>query len=285
MAQLLLQKKRVLDCIPLRDHRSRDYPIRTLLPPSSEVERKKVEWDLLDTSFPLDQYKEGACPGFGWSGELSCAPVLFDTSNESALALYHRGREFDRAMGYYWTSGGSVLGVAKALLADGMIEKFRWAFGITDVIDTLITKGPLVLGINWHQSMYETTPAGLVRVDGPIAGRHSLVARGYWPDHPVFGEVIMWTNSWGRSYGLNGTGYIKVSDLGMLLKAGGEACIATDLPPAQPKPVPSTQVYVTQWGSTFHRPDVVHFGIRRNKWYSRTEALAAGYRPCRNCKP
>jgi len=109
-----------------------------------------------------------------------------------------------------------------------LITGYRWAFGINDVIDTLIVKGPVVLGINWHEDMYETQPDGLVTVGGRLVGGHAILAHGFWPGHPQHGDVIVWTNSWGPSYGRNGTGYIRVADLDRLLQNNGEACVATD---------------------------------------------------------
>jgi C1A family cysteine protease len=110
------------------------------------------------------------------------------------------------------------------------IRYYAWAFGLNDVLQTLMRKGPVILGINWYDSMYETSLDGLVTVGGPLVGGHCIMVNGYIPNHPSFGECVLWTNSWGREYGVNGRGYVKVSDLDRLLKEDGEACIPTDMP-------------------------------------------------------
>jgi len=217
----------ILDRIPFFDRRSRDYSIREIMPRT--IERKKTIWSIPDKSFPLNQGREGACVGFGWAAELSAHPHLYDTNNEYARALYHRAREEDRAMGNNWTSGASVLAGARTLVKLGKLKSYRWAFGLEDVIDTLVTKGPVVLGINWHESMYRTRAEGLVVVDGPIVGGHCILVYGYWPGHEKFGDVFLWVNSWGPTYGIRGKAYLPVSKADQLLRAGGEACIATDV--------------------------------------------------------
>lgn len=214
-----------LDRLPHFDEQSRQYPIRSLIP--RNVTRAKRIWTM-PPNFPLDQGSEGACVGFGWSGELSSTPVRIATSNASALSLYQKARAQDRAMGNNWSEGASVLAGAKACVKDGTVKSYRWAFGIDDVIDSLVTKGPVVLGINWYDSMYETTSEGLVTIDGPIVGGHCIITNGYWPAHPKFGDCILWTNSWGKSYGINGQGFIRVDDLNTLLKQDGEAVAAVD---------------------------------------------------------
>jgi len=189
------------------------------------VRRKRV-WST--PSEPFDQGNEGACVGFGWAGELSATPHRHPNTNATARTIYALARQRDRAMGNNWPEGASVLAGAKTCLEEKLITAYHWAFGIDDVIDALIVKGPVVLGLPWYEGMYETDNKGLVDVSGPFVGGHCIVAVGYWPNHPDFGEVVKWRNSWGLSYGIDGDGYIKTSDLAILLGKQGEACIPTD---------------------------------------------------------
>jgi hypothetical protein len=132
-------------------------------------------------------------------------------------------------MGNNFPDGASVLAGAKVAKATGMVSQYRWAFGIDDVVDTLIQRGPVVLGLNWYESMYETDRQGRVTVSGALVGGHCITAFGFHPKHPIFGPCVRWMNSWGPSYGLGGVGYITVPDLTRLLKENGEACIPTDV--------------------------------------------------------
>lgn len=215
-----------LDRIPFHDPASRNFGIRPLL--ATRPRKRRVLWGY-PINFPLDQGNEGACVGFGWCHELGALPIMYATTNVYAFDYYAAARKVDRAMGNKWPEGASVLAGAKVAKNAGMINEYRWAFGLEDVIDTLIQKGPVVLGVNWYESMYQTGLTGLVKVAGSIVGGHCITAVGYDPAHRVHGECIIWLNSWGPTYGQRGVGYIKVADLGRLLAEGGEACIATDI--------------------------------------------------------
>lgn len=216
----------VLDRREHFDEKSREYPINRLL--SGTAPRRAKVWR--PRWAPLDQGEEGACVGHAWSGNLAATPHRHRVDNTAAFALYRQAQSQDRAMGNDWPAGASILAGAKAAVADGKVASYRWAFGVDEVIDTLVQHGPVVLGIPWHDGMYRTADAGLVQVAGPVVGGHAIMANGYLPRHPRHGEVVAWTNSWGLNYGLRGRGFIRVTDLDALLKARGEACIPTDRP-------------------------------------------------------
>jgi hypothetical protein len=195
------------------------------------VTRKRMIWNL-PKSFPLNQGQEGACVGFGWSAELACDPVQIPASNSSAFKLYEAARAQDQLMGNDFGDGASVLAGVKACQQLGWVSSYRWAMGIDDVVDTLCARGPVVLGINWYDGMYETEEAGRVRLNGQLVGGHCILATGYIPEHPVWGgNWVQWTNSWGKTYGVNGRGYISVDDLSRLLQENGEAVVAMDVMP------------------------------------------------------
>lgn len=221
-----------LDRIASFDERSRDYGVRRLIP--APVPRKKRVWTVRST--PLDQGAEGACVGFGWSGELAATPVIYDVDDRFAFNLYRAAQAEDRAMGNNWTDGASVLAGAKACAKAGYVKQYHWAFTTDEVIDALIRKGPLVLGINWYESMYETQawPGGahVIDVHGRLAGGHCILANGYVPDYTGLGEVVVLTNSWGPGWGnTTGSALLRRSDLTRLLNEQGEACVASDVPP------------------------------------------------------
>jgi hypothetical protein len=223
---------------PFFDERSRGFPVRALLP--REVVRRKTIWEL-PNNFPLDQGEEGACVGFGFSGELAAAPVVIPTDNQFAFDLYARAQAEDQKMGNVWDEGASMLAGAKACKLAGHVSSYRWAFGVDDVIDTLCAVGPVVIGIDWYSGMYDTTTDGLVQVFGDVVGGHCILLTGFWPAHPAWGDVVLWENSWGLSYGVNGRGFIRVADLQRLLSAQGEACVLVDVSRVPvPPPAPLT---------------------------------------------
>lgn len=222
-----------LDRQPAFDQRSRNFSIRPLV---AGIRRQKSLWPI-PSPLPLDQGAEGACVGFGWSGQMAVGPIYNPASNSYARQYYEDARQVDRSEGRYYREGASVLAGAKVAQRRGLINGYRWAFGVDDVIDTLCAKGPVVLGINWYESMYQTNPDGRVVVNGQIVGGHCILATGYIPNDSEWGgNYIQWVNSWGPSYGKQGVGYIRDTDLAMLLNQQGEACIADEIKPEVAKP-------------------------------------------------
>lgn len=152
-----------------------------------------------------------------------------------ARNLYRSAQKVDEWEGEAY-SGTSVLAGAKVAKLGGFISGYRWAFSVSDVLDGLAFVGPVVLGVPWLESMYVTGPGGLVSVSGSRVGGHAIVATGFGvKDFRVSGLVgrravqrefvVRWRNSWGSRYGVKGDGFIRLDDLALLLKQGGEACI------------------------------------------------------------
>lgn len=217
----------ILDWKPQHDAKSRAYPIRALI--GEHVDTRPRRWK---PGTVLDQGSEGACVGFGWTGGLMAAPrrpethIAASLGNLFALDLYGRAKVLDDWPGEDY-SGTSVLAGAKAAQETGKIDSYRWCFGIDDVRDALIAEGPVVIGIPWYESMYETSADYEVLVDGDMVGGHCLLVTGYHPEHPDYDgrEMYRWRNSWGRSYGEHGTAWIDAGDLRDLLADNGEAAL------------------------------------------------------------
>lgn len=208
----------VLDRVPWLDPRSRGFPAVT-----SEVRAKpprSYRWGVRAAPV-LDQGREGACVGFGWSAELAARPVeVSGVSDGFALSLYRDAQAVDRREGRHFPDGATVLAGAKACSQLGFIGGYRWAFGLDEVVLTLGYRGPVVLGIDWYESMYE--PAGdTITVGGRLAGGHCILARGV----DVKGQRVLLRNSWGPGWGKHGDAWISMGDLDRLLRARGEACI------------------------------------------------------------
>lgn len=225
-----MTNNRIFNWKPTFDERSRDFPIRAAI--GERPKRRTKQWR---TGEIIDQGREGACVGFGWTAEALSTPVAVDLSrvkadvprDATAFAhhIYQRAKELDPWEGTNY-EGTSVLAGAKALQEIGLIKEYRWCFGIEDVIDAVLTKGPVVLGIHWYESMYDA-PEGILSVSGKIVGGHCITAVGYkLAKDSVTGEdTVILQNSWGSDWGINGIAEIRVSALDALLKNSGEACV------------------------------------------------------------
>lgn len=228
MSQILPQD-RVFNYIPSWDARNEDYPIRTLLAAEPVKPNKFHYWGHGEV---LDQGYEGACVGFGWAAELMASPQRVRFLNPDAYArdIYRTAQKVDEWAGENY-EGTSVLAGAKVVKDRGLISEYRWAFNVEDIIHTVVELGPVVVGIPWYESMYYTRPSGLVEVGGNLVGGHCLTITGYSPGRRFYREgfakreVFRWINSWGKSYGKRGSGYIHVDDFAQLFSEYGEACI------------------------------------------------------------
>lgn len=226
-----MEQPRTLDWVSRHDPRSRDYPISDLVPRGSARRRNKM-WRVGPV---LDQGREGACVGFAWTGEALSTPIAVDLERVHTMpatdpttfaqSVYHDAQRIDEWEGEQY-EGTSVLAGAKVLKRHGLIREYRWAFGVEDVVDAVLARGPVVLGVNWHSGMY-SAPDGVLTISGGIVGGHALIACGYRVDDLRLGgeHGIVLQNSWGPGWGVNGLAVIRVSDVARLLADGGEACV------------------------------------------------------------
>jgi hypothetical protein len=216
---------RKLDYVPRFDEQSRLFAVGELV--SSTVRTYRYWYPPRQI---LDQGMEGACVGFAWTNAVMTAPSLMRARkpNSQARGTYNFAKFIDEWEGEHY-EGTSVLAGAKVLHSLGFISEYRWAFSIEQVLDALINIGPVVIGIPWYEGMYDTAGGGLVNVSGELVGGHAICLYGYHPRREFYQngthEVVYWRNSWGGSYGINGTGYIKVTDLAALLADQAEACV------------------------------------------------------------
>lgn len=99
--------------------------------------------------------------------------------------------------------GSSGTGGAKALHKRGLISEYLWAQRMEDAITWVLTRGPVMLGTNWYNSMFQATPDGMLKIaaGSGIAGGHEWLIRGA---DKKKGRALM-VNSWGPGWG-GGTG-------------------------------------------------------------------------------
>lgn len=208
--------------IPQFDQRSRAFPIRTLVAARTP---RSYTWSCGAT---LDQGAEGSCVGHAWAHELVARPVVVaGIDHATAVGLYYAAQGLDAWDGGAYPGadpfyeGTSVLAGAKAVQNAGYITEYRWAFGLEDLVLGLGYHGPAVLGIEWHDAMFDPDADGLLHVSGGVAGGHAILANGV----SVRRRLVRLHNSWGPGWGVNGEAFIGFDDLATLLAADGEACI------------------------------------------------------------
>lgn len=210
-----------LDRIVQFDEASRQFPIRALV---AKARPRSRTWAL---ALRLDQGREGACVGFGITHELAAAPApaLGLTAEYAQQRIYWEAQKIDGIPGGAYpgakpfSEGTSVLAGIKVALRLDWMQSYRWAFGIDDLILGVGHNGPSVLGINWYQGMMTPDKAGVIRPTGRISGGHCILVRGV----DVKGERFRLTNSWGRTWGIDGECFISFKDMARILREDGEA--------------------------------------------------------------
>jgi hypothetical protein len=224
--------ERILDWVPRHDPRSRDFPISAVVNPTRRRDKIWANGPI------LDQGQEGACVGFGWAAEAFAAPVrvrleqmrpgIAREPNQFARDIYSTAQKIDEWEGEAY-EGTSVLAGAKVMGQIGLVKEYRWAFGIEQVADAVLAKGPVVIGIPWYESMYDTRSDGVVEVSGSVVGGHCLLVVGYRvaSGRLDYQDGFLLQNSWGAGWGVNGVGLISKADLAWLLQQQGEACVPT----------------------------------------------------------
>lgn len=211
-----------LDRLVEFDERSREYPIRTLV---AEKPLRSYTWAL---PVYLDQGYEGACVGFSWSHELAARPVpVAGITNETARQTYFQAQQLDSweggaypgAVPFY--EGTSVLAGAKAVLAQGKIKEYRWAFNLENALKAIGHQGPGILGCWWYEGMMNPDEKGFIKPTGRAVGGHAIVVRGV----NVKNKIVRLSNSWGKSWGKDGDCFMTWEDFEKVLLNDGEFCI------------------------------------------------------------
>lgn len=209
-----------LDRVPKFDERSRNFPIRELVPSKKP---RSYTWRC-DTY--LDQKAEGACVGFGITHELIARPVkVTDLDANFARKLYFDAQRIDEWQGGAYPGaspfyeGTSVLAGIKVAKSQGWFEQYRWSFSIDDLILGIGYNGPAVLGLAWTQGMFSTDNNGYIRPTGYLMGGHCIMCCGV----NLKKNRFVLHNSWGTNWGVDGKCYVDIDDMKQLLSWDGEA--------------------------------------------------------------
>ncbi|MGW1497593.1 C1 family peptidase [Streptomyces mirabilis] len=239
------------------DPRSLDYAHGVL--PQSAI--KTVEWT---RRIPiLDQGDLGSCTGNAGTGVLgtdsagrtasttvtisaagaAASHGLFTAGVHAldetfAVALYSLATILDGVSGQYppTDTGSTGLGVAKALKSLGLASGYTHAF-LFAALNSALQTGPVLIGIPWLTSMFDTATDGRILVDrsSGIAGGHELELSKY---DASTGEYWV-PNSWNTSWGSAGWGYFTAADLAWLLSQQGDVTVPALTAAPTPTPTPA----------------------------------------------
>jgi hypothetical protein len=220
---------------------------------------KSVDWTRRVPIF--DQGSLGSCCGNAAAGLVGTdsatrtgqtSVVLANDPNASwpvdedlAVEVYKLATTLDDIRGSYPPddTGSSGIGAAKALKKLGLASAYTHAFSL-DALKSALQTGPVMVGTVWLESMFEVGTDGYVEVDrkSAIAGGHEYVISAY---DACAGQFRI-DNSWGDSWGVNGSAWITAGDLQWLLSQQGDVTVpvwaSVPTPPPSPTPAPDAQL-------------------------------------------
>ena len=205
--------------------------------PTQPLPTHPVEWAM--DAPALNQMNYNGCVGNGFAQFLNtsyAAPLRQRLHKEwftegDALNIYglatHLDGLHDSSTGFFPPDddGSSGLGGVKACQQLGYVRNYQHTFSFQMLLHALATQ-PVVVGTAWTNDMENADPVtGLVIVgsldDSNIAGGHEYLALGF---NPVT-KLLKFRNSWGSSWGQNGSFYVTFSDYQRLIAAQGDVVV------------------------------------------------------------
>jgi hypothetical protein len=206
--------------------------------------RKTVASVIWERNIPiLDQGDVGSCTGNAMTGALgtgliyAALPAGITLDEDEALKLYSAAESIDGDGPYPPADNGSTgPSVAKAAEDNGLISGFTHYTDLDSALQALMD-GPVILGVSWYSSFDTPAADGTVSItaDAYVRGGHEVLARIV----DAGAQVIGLDNSWGASWGVDGSFRMSYATLERLLAENGDCTAPEPLKaPAPPAPVP-----------------------------------------------
>ncbi|MGZ4617197.1 MAG: C1 family peptidase [Frankiaceae bacterium] len=193
----------------------------------------------------LDQGNIRSCTGNATVGALGTGP-LYDAltpvqrnalNEDEAVRIYSLATQLDPFQGTYppTDSGSDGLDAAKAAQKLGYLSGYQHITSIA-AAQTAIVSGPFIVGTNWYSSMDNPDADGVVTVGGTVRGGHEYCCFGF------DAEADLWhfANSWGTSWGKDGTFAYSTASFQKLLAQQGDATVLVPISQPAPTPTPPT---------------------------------------------
>ena len=196
----------------------------------------------------LDQGLLGSCTGNAAVKALSYGvfwPTVDDILSETdtklnedySVGVYSDATLLDPFAGAYppTDTGSDGLSVAKVLKNRNRISGYQHATSI-DAVLTALSKQAVIVGTEWRERMFYPNSAGIMSIEGAVAGGHEYVL----DELDLENGLIGMQNSWSTGWGVEGRAYFYIEDFQNLLMANGDCTVFTPITEPAPTPEPVT---------------------------------------------
>lgn len=157
----------------------------------------------------LDQAAQGACSGFGAANTLAVAPYRKPMTDELARTFYDGAKRHDEWAGEDY-EGSSVQGAMSFLLAESTYLRDYWWCTTADELGHAVSlRAAVEVGTWWTDGMWEPDGDGFVAPTGGRVGGHAYCIGGI----DLARDAYRIDNSWGTSWGRDGSAWIRRGDL------------------------------------------------------------------------
>jgi hypothetical protein len=104
---------------------------------------------------------------------------------------------------------------------------------LDDYIDAILLEGPVLVGTQWKNTMWNPGEDGFLDTTGSDAGGHCYILRGV----DLRKQAFRMTNSWGPEWGKNGEAWISFEGWERDMMPDGEGAVLYEqkLPPTRGK--------------------------------------------------
>jgi hypothetical protein len=225
------------------DSRSLQY----LVPRVDPETLSSKKWRRTVPSF--DQGDLGSCTGNAAVGLLATEPfasTLVDQvaagkvkyDENEAVSVYSAATALDNYPGQYppQDTGSDGLAVAQVLRSRGFVSGFNHAIDLNTMASAL-QSGPVMVGVNWYEGFDNPASDGRVKISGRVRGGHEFEVNEIDIENRVFWAV----QSWGPSWGKDGTFYFSFDDMIRLFNEQGDCTSLVPLDQPAPTPTPPPQ--------------------------------------------